>query len=132
MGPYAINQLFPGPHYHAVFGTFETYPAAMDLDPVPINAEVTPRADVLVAAQLPVDAPLPAIPRNLRTEALRLGFTLLPNSAGFIARCDHASDLWHDHPKQIAETLLDAASILVEWAKHAEAAPGESIPLVGK
>jgi hypothetical protein len=99
---------------------------------VPINAEVKPRADVLVAAKLPVDVPLPAIPRNLRTEALRLGFTLLPNSAGFIARCDHASDLWRDHPKQIAETLLAAASVLVEWAKHAKAAPGEPISLVGK
>ncbi len=128
VGPYPVNQLFPGPHYHAVCGRLETYPVAMDLDPVPINAsELKPRADVFVAAQLPVDKSLPSLPRNLRTRALRLGFTLLPNSAGFIARSDHAPELWRQQPLQIAQTLLSAASVLVEWAKAAEAAPARRL-----
>lgn len=128
VGPYPVNQLFPGSHYHAVCGRLDAYPVAMDLDPVPINAsETKPRADVLVAAQMPVDKSFPSIPRNLRTRALRLGFTLLPNSAGFIARSDHAFELWRQPPLEIAQTLLSAASVLVEWAKAAEAAPARRL-----
>ena len=63
-----------GPASHAVTGGLDAFAVAVDLDPVPATSGLGgPRADVLVAARLPGDVEVVAVPADIRHRAHALG-----------------------------------------------------------
>jgi hypothetical protein len=85
-GPYDITRLLPGPCWHVITGRVGAFAVAVDLEPVPADAESSrPRAEVLLAACLAPDAPAPAPPQDLASPARALGFQLSACSGGFAA-----------------------------------------------
>jgi hypothetical protein len=87
-----------------------------------------PRADVFLAAVMPLDAALPTVPPGLRKRALRLRCTLVPNTGGLIARSNRVDALLAANPASAAQTLHDMAQLLVDWGNDVEALPAQPIP----
>ncbi len=129
VGPYPIMQLFPSRHFQVAFGTLRDYPVAFDFDPAPLDKNnCLPRVDVFLAAVMPLDAALPAVPPGLRKRALRLQCTLVPNTGGLIARSNQVDTLLAANPANAAQTLHEMALLLVDWGNDAKVLPAQPIP----
>ncbi len=53
-GPYDLANINYGRYYHVVTLSINDYPVALELDPVPYDGELEPRADIFVACTVPI------------------------------------------------------------------------------
>lgn len=128
-GPYPPQHLYTGSAFHVVLGSVDDYPLAIDMDPVAADSEYgKPRTDVLLAANMPSELESSAIPGDLRTRALSLGFALSSNTAGFCASGTQLRALHRDTPQNAALILVTVARLLSECARRAGAGPACPIP----
>lgn len=53
-GPYDLANINFGRYYHVVTLSLNDYPVALEIDPVPYDDELEPRADIFVACTVPI------------------------------------------------------------------------------
>jgi predicted RNA-binding Zn-ribbon protein involved in translation (DUF1610 family) len=128
-GEYPVGKLFVGPYFHCVTGNHQGYPIALDIDPVPADAEhCKPRADVLLAACTHVEEDHVPIANDLHERARTLGFSLHGNTGGFRAEGCQLAALFGAPPSSSANILLAAANLLADCAQRTQSPPARAIP----